>query len=108
MGIKPIDLQTLFAKMGEVGKEQSHIKEQAALQQSQAARSQINKEMANDRKVTGTIKDEGTETIKDDESSNTQKNDKHRKRESKNDEKEDEKVEIITDPEVGKHVDLSG
>ena len=108
MGIKPIDLQTLFVKMGEVGKEQSHIKEQAALQQSQAARSQISKEMADDRKVTGTLKDEETETIKDDESANTHDSEKYRKRENKNDENEDENVEIITDPEVGRHVDLSG
>ncbi len=54
MGIKPIDLQTLFVKMDEVSKEQSHIKEHSSLQQAQAARAQVVQELKDDHRVTHT------------------------------------------------------
>ena len=108
MGIKPIDLQTLFVKMGEVGKEQSHIKEQAALQQAQAARSQVTREMADDRKVTAAPEDSEIEKIKDNESEETSEDEKRKRNDKEKDEDDDSKVEIVTDPEVGRHVDLSG
>jgi len=107
MGIKPIDLQTLFVKMGEVGKEQSLIKEQSALQQAQAARSQVSKELAEDRRVTGTLEDNETENIKDDESRESSEGHERKRHDSENEEDEN-KVEVVTDPEVGRHVDLSG
>ncbi len=108
MGIKPIDLQTLFVKMGEVGKEQSQIKEQAALQQAQTARSQVAREMADDRKVTKTPEDKETEKIKDNESEETPEGEKHKRKEKEKDEDDSGNVEIVTDPDVGRHVDLSG
>ncbi|RKX77661.1 MAG: hypothetical protein DRP70_02310 [Spirochaetes bacterium] len=108
MGIKPIDLQTLFVKMGEVGKEQSHIKEQAALQQAQVAKSQVTREMADDRKVTEAPEDTETEKIKDNESEETPEGEKRKKNEKEKDEEDGSNVEIVTDPDVGRHVDLSG
>ena len=108
MGIKPIDLQTLFVKMGEVGKEQSLIKEQSALQQSHAAKTQVTKEMAEDRKVTGTPEDTEAENIKDNESSDMPKGEKNKKNEKEQNEDEECNVEVVTDPEVGRHIDLSG
>jgi len=109
MGIKPIDLQTLFVKMGEVGKEQSLIKEQSALQQSQAARSQVARELAEDRKVTGTPEDKENEKIKDNESEeNLNDSSKRKKQEKDESEDNDNNVEVVTDPEIGRHIDLSG
>ena len=108
MGLKPIDLQTLFVKMGEVGKEQSLIKEQAALQQSQAARSQVTKEMAEDRRVTETPEDEGTENIKDNESEEAGEGENHKRQSKRKSEENGNSLEVVTDPEVGRHIDLSG
>jgi len=109
MGIKPIDLQTLFVKMGEVGKEQSLIKEQAALQQSQAARSQVARELADDRKVTGTPEDKENEKIKDNESEeDLREGSRQKKQDSDEPEDEEKNVEVVTDPEIGRHIDLSG
>ncbi|RKX73021.1 MAG: hypothetical protein DRP60_12640 [Spirochaetes bacterium] len=108
MGIKPIDLQTLFVKMGEVGKEQSLIKEQAALQQAQAAKSQVAKEMADDRMVTGVPEDTETEKIKDNEEEETPEDRKHKRNDKEKDDDDGSNVEIVTDPDVGRHVDLSG
>jgi len=108
MGLKPIDLQTLFVKMGEVGKEQSLIKEQAALQQSQAARSQVTKEMAEDRRVTETPEDEGTENIKDNESEEAGEGENQKRQSKRKSEENSNSLEVVTDPEVGRHIDLSG
>jgi len=109
MGIKPIDLQTLFVKMGEVGKEQSLIKEQSALQQSQAARSQVARELADDRKVTETPEDKENEKIKDNESEEDLREGSKRKKQDNDEPEEGENnVEVVTDPEIGRHIDLSG
>ncbi len=108
MAIKPIDLQTLFVKMNEVSKEQSQVKEQAALQQSQAARAQVIRELEDDHRVTEAPEDSESMAVKDDESENPSEN--HRE----NDEhKESEigdlvKKEVVTDPDIGRHVDLTG
>jgi len=101
MSIKPIDLQTLFAKMDEVSKEQVLMKEQSALQQSQAARSQITRKLKEDRMVTQTAPKDDTQVIKNNDSKGKQKYKKHRSKQSK------KLKNVITDPEIGRHINLS-
>jgi len=112
MAIQPIDLQTLFSQMDKVGKVQSEMKEGLAIQQSlQGA--------VNQRKVDERIRSvnetqdtgDGPERIKD----------KKRRREERGageksageaPDAEDEggkgRSEIVTDPNLGRNIDLSG
>lgn len=106
MSIKPIDLQTLFAKMDEVSKEQALMKEQATLQQSQAARFQVMRKLEEDHMVTQTPAEEETQAIKDNDSNNKQKNKGHKRERRRNKSSENDK-EVVTDPEVGRHINLS-
>lgn len=104
MSIKPIDLQTLFAKMDEVSKEQALMKEQSALQQSQAARSQVLWELEEDRMVTQTPVEDEIQAIRDNNPNDKRKHEKHKRRRNK---KSDNGREVVTDPEIGRHINLS-
>lgn len=108
MAIKPIDLQTLFVKLDEVSRQQSITREQSALQQAQAAKAQVDKEIEEDRRVIETAEDREAEAVKDDEESRADAD----RRENGNDEEraggDEEGREIITDPDIGRHVDISG
>ena len=108
MAIKPIDMQTLFVKLDDVSKQQSITKEQAALQQSQAARAQVAKELEEDRRVTETPEDREAEAVKDDEGSETGGTRHGSGSGEEHTEGDEEGREIITDPDIGRHVDLSG
>jgi len=104
MSIKPIDLQTLFAKMDEVSKEQALMKEQSALQQSQVARSQVLRELKEDHMVTQTPAEDEAQAIKDNDSNNKQK---HRKRKRDMRRNKNSGKEVLSDPKVGRYINLS-
>ena len=108
MSIKPIDLQTLFVKLDDVGRAQSQVKEQSALQQSQAAREQVNKEIEDDRKVNETPQDSETGAIKDDESESSSERRGGRRQKRRDSQESGKSPEVVRDPEVGRHIDLSG
>ena len=108
MRIKPLDLQTLFVKMGEVSEEQSQVKEQSALQQAQAARAQVTREIEDDHRVTGTPEDHENVAVKDDESESSagEQNENEERKESDTGDKRPR--EVVTDPDIGQHIDLKG
>lgn len=108
MSLKPIDLQTLFMKMAEVSKEQSFVKEQAALQQSLAARSQVANELEADHRVTETPEESEAQAVKEDESESG--GEQQGRQEAKSEGQSDNTggKEVVTDPDVGQHVDLTG
>ena len=109
MSIKPIDLQTLFVKMDEVSKDQALAKEHSALQQSQAARSQVVRELEDDRRVSGAPEEKELTPVKDEDSEESGKRGRKRNKNGKKlREAKTDSREIVTDPEVGRHVDLSG
>lgn len=108
MSIKPIDLQTLFVKMDEVSKDQSVAKGQSALQQANAAKAQVAKELEEDRRVTETPENEETQAVKDDESDAANEKGKHRKTDGEDGSDEGNGLEVVTDPDVGRHIDLTG
>jgi hypothetical protein len=108
MSIKPIDLQTLFAKLDDVSKEQSLLKEQAAAQQAQEARSQVARGIQQDHSVTETPEDAEIGGVNDEEEN---REGRRRRRSEKKESAETENEsgrEVVQDPEVGKHIDISG
>lgn len=74
------------------------------LQQSQAARSQVMRKLEEERMVTQTPSGDEAQAIRDNEPGNKRKYRKN-KRESRQN-KSSEK-EVVTDPEVGRHINLS-
>lgn len=111
MAIQPIDLQTLFSQMDKVGKSQSEQTEGVHIQQSlQGALTQRKVEERSHSVNETPDSGNGLERIKD----------KPRKRgggnargksasdEQKSGEAEEDRSEIVTDPNLGKNIDLSG
>lgn len=108
MPIKPLDLQTLFVKMSQVGKEQSHIKNAAAVQQSLRGQEISREELKKDHQVNESSEDTESGKVKDDQKNASQGEGKD---ESGGLELSDEmkrKKEVFSDPDMGQHVDISG
>lgn len=106
MSITPLDLQTIFIRQNDVGKEQNHLKEAVASQQAAGAKQIKEDELRQDHSVNKTEEDHEDQQIKDDERKNQQE------RHESDSEKEDEKAPVIKkvfiDPEMGSHIDISG
>ncbi len=109
MPLLPIDLQTLFAQMDRVGKEQAIQKEISPQHQSLQGTEIVKKSEEKDKTVNETKEvGEGVEKVKEEE--------KKEKREMKKKEGKDRKTgknrgaeeEIFSDPDLGKHIDLIG
>jgi len=110
MAIQPIDLQSLFAQVGNVGKAQAAMRDgqqmQAALQQAQAQQKlEENARSVNEAQEMG--KDSGT--IKDQNGSGSQASQggargKHRQEAPP----AEEKPRLIRNPDVGCNIDISG
>ncbi|PIE04685.1 MAG: hypothetical protein CSA76_03085 [Spirochaetales bacterium] len=108
MSIKPIDLQTLFVKMDEVSKEQSLIKEHSALQQSQAARAQVIQELEDDHRVTQTPEDSEDQAVQEDTSGNDTESGRENEEHSHHEKMNKQNRTVVTDPDVGQHIDIKG
>jgi hypothetical protein len=108
MPLLPIDLQTMFSHMNQVGKDQALQKDATPLDQSLQGM-----EIAKDAKEKDTTVNEtdevgdGLENIKDEEKKkrNAEENEK-KKRE--NEEQETEKKEVYKEPYLGHHIDITG
>jgi hypothetical protein len=109
MPMLPIDLQTLFSNLNQVSKDQSVQKDEAVLQQSIAGTQIVKKSEENDNSVNETheVKD-GVENIKNEEKKG-KAHTRHGKKskEKKSIDRENSK-EIVTDPLLGHHVDITG
>jgi hypothetical protein len=110
MPIQPIDLQTLFAHINQVGKDQAVLKEGQAAQQSAHA-SELIKEMKHqDESVNKSTKtDEDNQKIDNEHTGNSPgefSSDKESEKEKLSE--ENKKVSIFTDPDLGKNIDISG
>ena len=106
MPILPIDLQTLFTQMTQVGKDQSAQKD-SQIQQQVFQASQIVKkteEADNSVNIANEIKNELDEITADAKGNNSQKRNKKGAKE----EPTEENKEIYTDPDLGHHIDISG
>lgn len=110
MPIQPIDLQTLFAHINQVGKEQAALKEGQAAQQAAHANELIKEMKHQDESVNKSTKtDEDNQKIQDDQGNNNpgefsgeSGNEKEKSEEEK------KKINVFTDPDLGKNIDISG
>ena len=110
MPIQPLDLQTLFAHINQVGKEQAALKEGQTLQQAAHANELIKEMKHQDESVNKTAKtDEENQKIQDDQGNNSQGEFSGESgNEKENTEEEKKKVSVFTDPDLGKNIDISG
>jgi len=110
MPIQPIDLQTLFAHINQVGKEQAALKEGLLAQQAAQAKELIKEKKHQDESVNKTDQaDEDRQKIHDDQEkgSSGEASVEAEKDNGKPDE-EQKKISVFTDPDLGKNIDISG
>ncbi len=110
MPIQPLDLQTLFAHINQVGKEQAALKEGQAAQQAAHANELIKEMKHQDESVNKSAKtDEDNQKIQDDHGNNSQEESSGESgNEKENPEEEKKNVSVFTDPDLGKNIDISG
>ncbi|MCL2214346.1 MAG: hypothetical protein FWC06_03950 [Treponema sp.] len=110
MAIAPIDLQTLFTQVDKVGRSQSAQREGQAIAQlmqgveiERKANEQINQ--VNETQNTG----EGAEKINDNNQKQNHGNAKggKRKPDDKKNETEENDLTVISDPSLGRRIDIS-
>ena len=109
MAIQPIDLQTLFTQLDKVGKNQSIQKEgvqiHEALQGIQIQKKTDERvQSVNEAQNTG----EGTEKVKDRNAKTQQQQEEGAKKNPPKEEDPDTQRKIVTDPALGKNIDVSG
>lgn len=113
MAIQPIDLQTLYAQLDKIGK--SQVQQQAATQAARDAEMQTNKNAA-DQKLksvqTAEAGDEKAGVVHERDGSGKEEGESGGKPPAKKTEKPEESAEIekeiIRDPALGSHIDISG
>ena len=109
MGIQPIDLQTIYAQMEKVGKQQGA--EQSVVASHRERQEEANKLDA--QKFLNSVRDaEGTDTDKISINEHTQHGDSSaynsNKRKTKSEGLDDDSENYIKDPKLGLRVDVSG
>jgi hypothetical protein len=107
MPIKPIDLQTLFVQLSQVGKQQAAEKDGALLHST--LHGALVKRMEDEAaKAVQRPKDDQatTKSVSKDPGGKQGQPGSEKKREGED--REDEDAETITDPALGGHVDISG
>lgn len=107
MSIQPIDLQTLFMRLSQVGKEQAAMREAAHVAQ-EVQGSEIAKrseELARTVSETREL-EEGPDAVKDDEKKGSHGSGGEKGETSEG--KEQEKKNVFHDPDLGNKIDLSG
>jgi hypothetical protein len=105
MSITPLDLQTIFLRLNEVSKAQSHDQHASALQQNLEAKKLVEKELQNNSSVNQLQEDKEASKVEE-RHDNKQKEEKRQTGSKEN--KEDPKLEVVKDPEMGNHIDISG
>ncbi|HNY22801.1 MAG TPA: hypothetical protein PKO22_11705 [Treponemataceae bacterium] len=112
MAIQPIDLQTLYSQLDKIGKTQ--IQQQQAAQALRESEQIANRQEAEKKMTTVSdveSEDAKTGVVHEREGSPEQSQERPKgkpREEPEAAEPEEEKKEIITDPTLGKHIDISG
>ncbi|MCF7928008.1 MAG: hypothetical protein K9L68_03235 [Spirochaetales bacterium] len=107
MSLTPLDLQTLFVRLAQVGKEQAILKDAAPLQQSLqgsqlAQKTEIQDHSVNETKEAG----DGPDQVNEDEEKGSSSEEQEEKKKEK--EKKQQQSEIFHDPDLGRNIDISG
>lgn len=106
MSITPMDLQTMFVRLNDVGKEQNHLKEAVASEQAAGAKQIKEDEIRQDNSVNKTEEDRESQKLKDEESTGDQRQDNPQN--DKDNDKPQNTKRVFNDPEMGSHIDISG
>lgn len=106
MALKPLDLQTLFGHMNEVGKSQSQIKESLAAQQNFEANKLVEQELLKDKSVNQTEESQESGKVSDQEKEESSGQNPGKKEKQKDEETRER--EEIKDPDLGQNIDLLG
>ncbi len=106
MPITPLDLQTLFVKMGQVGKEQAQAQNASAVQQAVRGREISQDELQKDQQVNQTPEDREDEKVRDkkDQDQGARQGKQHQGSQDQ----EEAKKKTFQDPDVGRNVDITG
>ena len=105
--MRPIDLQTLFSHMNQVGKEQSTEKNAAVLQQAQQAQAMVRQADQNNHSINQTEKTkEGLDSVGSEQGNRSGAKQEKEKRETE--ERENADREFFRDPDVGHNLDITG
>lgn len=108
MAIQPIDLQTLFTQMDKVAKQKSAEKEGLVLQQSLQGAANQKKSEEKVRSVNETKAPEnGAERINDNNGKKQQQEASSEKEKQEKEEDRSKNIDVIQDPALGKHIDVS-
>jgi hypothetical protein len=110
--IRPLDLQTLYMNLEKVGKEQAQSKEAAALAQSH----QVEKlQREHDQEQHAVVRtnataepEQGTKVDAEGRGTQGQPREARRQNEAEEGQDKEKEADAWSDPELGKHVDLSG
>ena len=108
MAITPVDLQTIFSQVDKVGKAQAAQKEGQALHQAMQG-VQIQKkteeqiQQVNEAQNTG----EGAEKVNDNSKRHNDGNPRKQREETRKEEDEKKNISVLSDPSLGKNIDIS-
>ena len=109
MSIQPIDLQVLFSRLEQMGKEQAAQKEVSAQNQMIQGSELVKKTEQQNHSVNEARETEqdGVQRLKDE---NKKKSPRQPRREAKKKEESEivPKTEVVKDPNLGKNIDLQG
>ncbi|MBI9103214.1 MAG: hypothetical protein JEY99_12430 [Spirochaetales bacterium] len=107
MSVRPIDLQTLFSHLNQVGREQAHMRNAAALQQTQQGMNLVKHAEENDHQINETDKtEEGLEDVKEEGEGNASFAESGDRKETED--KEERKKDYFRDPDLGHNLDITG
>jgi len=111
MAIQPIDLQTLYSQLGTVSKTVVHQQQGAQLQNA-IQQEELSKQLLEKRKAVeaASAEEGGPIAVKDRKENASADGEQKRKKEHTEEQAqgEEKKVEVITDPRLGRHIDVSG
>lgn len=109
MSIQPIDLQTLFVRLSQVGREQSALKQSIIQNQEVAGREiaersrQVGESVQESEEVS-----EGPETVDDDGNPSQQHAAGHHEHPHGEGTSEESEQDLFRDPDLGQNIDLEG
>ena len=108
MPLLPIDLQTMFAHMNQVGREQAIQKQVSPEAQSLQASNIVKRTEEKDNSVNETNEiGEGPEQVKEEEERESGKQQAEERKDSRSGTEKTDR-EIFRDPSLGQHIDITG
>ncbi len=112
MAIQPIDLQTLFSRLHQISEDQAAQRDQAAQAQLVAGQETVRKGTEQARTVTLPEElQEGPASVDEEEAEGegaTEKHKRRRRRKPGDSVGPPASVEVFSDPDLGRNVDISG